>query len=103
MIHVYVNYPNTRASAHSDGACARIQQAHKHNQRVIEITRSSLGRELARAESDLRFGSSQDVNDVWLRIDLGDIEFEHAIARHVLVLLGRRYRAFATVQLERHC
>ena len=103
MIHVYINYPNTRASAHSEGSCSRIQQAHKHNQRVIEITRSSLGGELVRLESDVQFGSSQSVNDVWLRIDLGDIEFEHAVAKHVLVLLGRRYRPFASVELERHC
>lgn len=103
MIHVYVNYPNTRVSAHSDDSCSRIQQAHKHNQRVIEVTRSSLGRELTRLESDMRFGSSQDVNDVWLRIDLGDTEFEHAVAKHVLVLLGRRYRPFEGVELQRHC
>lgn len=103
MIHVYINYPNPRASAHSDGSCSRIQQAHKHNQRVIEITRSSLGRELARAESEFRFGSSQDFNDLWMKIDLSDTEFEHAIAKHVLVLLGRRYRPFASVDLERHC
>ncbi len=103
MIHVYINYPNTRASAHSDRSCARIQQAHKDNQRVIEFTRSSLGRQFARVESGLRFGSSRDINDLWLRIDLGDNEFEHAVAKHVLVLLGRRYRPFAGLELERHC
>lgn len=103
MIHVYVNYPNMRASAHSHENCSRIQQAHKRNQRVIEITRSTLAGETARLESDLPFGSSQEVNDLWLRIDLGDSEFEHAVAKHVLVLLGRRYRPFASVELERHC
>ena len=103
MIHVYVNYPNARASAHSDGSCARIQQEHKRNQRFIDITRSNLSRELARAEFDLEFGSTQGVNDVWLRIDLGDNEFEQAVGKHVLVLLGRRYRPFLRSELEKHC
>ncbi len=103
MIHVYVNYPNPRASAHSDASCSRIQQAHKENQRVVEVTRANLGRELDRAESEYRFGSTHDLNDLWMKIDLGDTEFEHAVAQHVLVLLGRRYRPFSNVKLERHC
>ena len=103
MIHVYINYPNTRVSAHSDGSCSRIQQSHKSNQRIMEITRSSLSRDLGRAESEIQFGSTQDHNDLWMKIDLGDNEFEYAVARHVLVLLGRRYRPFARVELERHC
>jgi hypothetical protein len=103
MLSAYVNYPNAHISVHSAAGCASIQQQRKTDQRVVQLDPRTLSGELLKFEEEHRFASEQRLNDMWLLVNFGDIEFERAVVEHVRKVLARRYKPFAQVEVSSHC
>lgn len=74
-------------------------QAHKKSkQRVIYINIENISDVLKSFHNHkYRFGSVQELNDMWLEIDFGDNSFEIAIAEYILFLLGKQYKPFRDI------
>jgi len=104
VLNVYFNYPNSVVSIHSVASCGSIRPQRKAGQRQIQITKDNLSRELQRLkEREYKFASTAEQNDLWMKIDLGDIELETALAKHVHRQLAKHYKPFAKASLELHC
>ena len=103
MLDAYLNYPNSRVTAHG-GRCGHIQQARKSGQRCVILSRSTIGTELQRfVDREYTFGAQAATNDMWLTVDFDDLEFEAAVVHHVHRLLGVRYKRFRDCRVEWHC
>ena len=104
MLYVYFNYPASHVSAHRDPNCGRIQPMGKPDQRVCGLNIGTITSELERFQhKHYRFQSTAGLNDMWLRLDFGDTEFELALADFVRRLLGRHYKPFREAHLQVHC
>jgi hypothetical protein len=104
VLNVYFNYPNSLVSIHSVASCGSIRPQRKAEQRLIQVTKDNLTRELQRLrEREYKFASTAEKNDLWLKIDLGDIELETAVAKHFHRQLGKYYKPFAQASMELHC
>lgn len=104
MLSVYMNYPNSRISVHSDSSCSRIQVMHKLNQRIIKINKKNLSTELKNLKTkQLRFNSNANLNDVWIHIDLDDVSTEDSLVKTIQHILGGFYKPFASAVIEKHC
>lgn len=103
MLDAYLNYPNSRVTAHGS-KCGHIQQARKAGQRRVLLSRSTIGTELQRfVDREHTFGAQAATNDMWLTVDFNDLEFEAAVVHHIHRLLGARYKRFRDCRLEWHC
>lgn len=100
MIHAYVNYPGARAAMHFDPDCAQIRMHGKQNQRVLEL---DPGSSEFPALDQVRFASTSDLNDLWLVVDLGDLEREQEVVVAALERLAARYTRLGGVRPETHC
>jgi hypothetical protein len=104
MIHTYINYPDTRMTKHRDSGCPNIQESNKPDQRISRITLESLSSELAKfASKEYTFASDLGHNDIWVEIDLGDIQLETAVADYVLKLVAEHYSPMRGVKPTTHC
>jgi len=104
MVKAYLNYPNSRVSAHTDISCGEIRKMRKPGQRTIRFDPTTFSCEIARfIHKEHPFASQQEYNDMWLEIDFGDTGFELAVLRYVHGLLGDRYKPFADARFEIHC
>lgn len=104
MLSVYVNYPNSRVSAHHDSLCSQIRAQRKRNQRTCKINPLAVAAELDRfRDKEYPFQSKAEWNDMWIEIDLQDREREEAVAREILRLLGTHYKRFAGISMTVHC
>jgi hypothetical protein len=89
---------------HSIASCGSIRPQRKAEQRLIQITKDNLSRELQRfKDREYRFASTAEKNDLWMKINLGDIELETAVAKHVHRQLKKYYKPFAQAKMELHC
>ena len=89
---------------HGDSGCAEIGKMGKANRRTVAVTRPSFTQALSQlAGKGFRLGADASVNDVWLSVDFGDLEFEEAVARHIHRLLGQRYSRLRGTPVDRHC
>jgi hypothetical protein len=43
------------------------------------------------------------VNDMWLEIDIGNLDFERAIVDYVQIVLAQHYFPFANIKVDQHC
>ncbi len=101
---VYLNYPNPHMTLHSDSTCAEIGKMQKVGQRNVTITRASFTQALSQlTSSGFQLGAEASVNDVWFTIDFDDAEFEGAVARYILRLLGQRYSPLRAAPVQKHC
>ena len=104
MINLYINYPNSKFSVHYDPKCSNIHQQHKSDQRNIIIDHSSLSSEVLKfANCEHKFASEKDYNDMWVFIDLDDLDFERAVTDHIWKLLAKHYSPFRGINIEEHC
>lgn len=104
MTTAYVNYPNSRISVHGNASCSRIRQARKAGQRVVHVTVETLTQELRTFHTnDYSFGSTQEVNDMWIELDLGDAEYEAATLRFIKKALSVCYKPFEDAEISVHC
>lgn len=104
MLHVYLNYPNSRMILHTDPQCASIGMMGKLGQRHIVISAANLNEECSRyGAGRYRFAANKETNDMWLVIDLGGLEKERAIAMEIRARLGTRYKRFREVSVKEHC
>ena len=105
MLAVYINYPNSRIGVHTDGDCTHIRAQRKVGQRIVAVNPSTISQEIRMfgEKKGHPFGSTPEVNDMWMEIDFGDRPFEEAILRYLLVLLGRRYKPFRNAVIDRCC
>jgi hypothetical protein len=95
MIAVYINYPNKYCSIHQDSSVEEKQIVGKSGQRVLKINISNLSDYLQRfRDHHYKFQSSQEFNDLWLEINLRNLDFEIAVVRYILFLLGQYYKPF---------
>jgi hypothetical protein len=104
MLHVYLNYPNFSANMHHRDDCRSVRPADKPDQRIARINRETLSAELMKfADKDYKFAAFPERNDMWLDIDLEDVEFEEAVAAYILRLVSRHYTPFRGIPLRAHC
>jgi hypothetical protein len=104
MIAVYINYPHARICIHAGPHCSQIQKRDKKNQRIILIDRSNLEGWLARFEkNEIRFAPVAGVNDIWIKIDLGEQRLEEDLVKTIREKLGRIYRPIARASIQAHC
>lgn len=104
MLTAYINYPNPHITIHADTSCSRIMQHSNASHRIISLDRHSLSGELERfASKEHRFASESAFNDMWLRLDFGDVDFERAIVSHIRSLVGQHYKPLRTAQISDHC
>ena len=103
MIAVYLNYPNKRFSIHTGSTVEEKQKLGKTNQRVIKININNLSEYFQSFESQrYKFKSSREYNDMWLEINLGNMDFEIAVAMHIVHLLGKKYKPFRGIKPKYH-
>lgn len=101
MLKAYVNYPNPEVMVHRKPTCRQIMKMHKRHQRSIHIDVDTLSSELKKfCKGGYRFGSSTEVNDMWIEADFADTDFEEAVIRHILQLLSKRYGTFRGISLR---
>lgn len=104
MIAAYLYYPNPRITIHKSAACSMIRMQHKTGQRRILISTENKFAELERFEKEEhRFGSTSELNDMWLWVDLGDAVAEQAVVESIKRTLSRRYGRFGRAQISEHC
>lgn len=100
MITAYINYPNPHIRIHPE-TCSHIQQAKKPGQRFIRLELANLSDELAQfAGHRHAFSSTSDLNDMWLQVELNDLELEKAALGFVARRLGERYAPFRNVKVD---
>ncbi|MEN6453116.1 MAG: hypothetical protein ABFD10_02590 [Prolixibacteraceae bacterium] len=52
---------------------------------------------------EVDFRAEAGWNGLWLKIDLGDIDFEMAVAARIMKYLGERYTPLANLTPNIHC
>lgn len=99
MISVYIDYPVPHFSiARNVPAESRMRQR-KYERRFLKINIANLSEHLALfARQEIRFASFQELNDIWLEIDLGSEEFEFATLKFIQYQIGKRYTPLATAE-----
>lgn len=103
-MRVYVNYPNSRVSVHTDPSCSYYRMMRKPEQRFVRIDPVTISEELQKfIHKRYTFASRPDSNDMWLEINFRDQEFEWAILQYVHRQLGNYYKPFLGVQIKKHC
>jgi hypothetical protein len=104
MTFLYLNYPNHRATIHRDAACRSIRAAQKDKPRIARVNSLTLPRELRKFKNkEYIFSTKISENDIWLEIDLQDIEIELAVAKRILEFAGRHYSPFRNLAMRVHC
>ncbi|MBE0548124.1 MAG: hypothetical protein IH627_10820 [Rubrivivax sp.] len=104
MLNIYFNYPNGHVMVHCKQVCAAVRQQRKAGQRVVRIDGANLSSELQRFKlREYRFASTAAQNDLWLQIDLSDMELELAVVKHVHRQLSKNYKPFSRASVETHC
>ena len=104
MLKAYINYPNSRATAHFDPNCGAIQAQQKANQRYCRINIEAISEELKNFhDKKYPFASFQERNDMWLEIEFNNRAFELAVLEYVCNLLGFHYTPFERLKPEIHC
>ncbi len=104
MLQLYLNYPVGKVSAHRLATCGNIRMMNKTDQREIKITLLTLSMELQKfVDNAHRFGSTSNVNDMWVALDLQSEPFELAVVDFIQQVLGRQYKRFADSQVVLHC
>lgn len=104
MLSLYIDYPMARISKHFDTSCDQIRKKNKMHQRLIQIDATSVESELNKMRrKDLKFASSAGLNDVWIRISLGDISAEDNLVKTIQEILGKYYKPLARAEIKTHC
>jgi len=104
MLKAYLNYPNSRVTAHFDPDCSNIQPHRKSGQRHTRIDIATVSEVLTNFRNGVyAFAANPERNDMWLEISFGDPEFEQAVLTHICGLLGMHYSRFAGVRQTVHC
>lgn len=103
MLNVYINYPNSRVSIHRDRGCSHIQRNRKMVQRFVKINHENQMEEVERFRKIHTFRSHRDSNDMWVEINLRNLQDEELILRQILINLSIRYRCFENPQIEQCC
>lgn len=104
MIYAYINYPNPHMTVHRDPSCKQIMSHLKLDRRVVEINAQNLSNELMKFKMvEYKFAASREINDLWLRLDFDNYDFEIAVANYLLSLLSKNYSPFINIRPELHC
>jgi hypothetical protein len=104
MLSVYINYPMGKISMHCDPDCAQIQKRNKPGQRMIFISKETVGLELNKLDrGDLKFSSVAGLNDVWIQINTGALSEDENLARTIQEKLGKFYKPLARAEIKTHC
>ena len=92
-------------SVHWDPSCAEIQKMEKQNQRSVVINTQSISTELQKfTATRYKFGATANLNDMWIKVDFADSDFERAVLAHVHRLIGKHYAPLASVSISKdHC
>jgi hypothetical protein len=89
---IYVNYPNPHFSLRVGVSVADRAHQDKRGQRVVAISPTTFSAEIARfVDMEVAFASKAELNDLWLELDFGDVEFEQRLGEYIQRLLGKRY------------
>ena len=104
MIQVYINYPNPHMTIHKNNNDPVIQAHNAPLQRKKNVTPSSLESVIEDFCSPMFvFRAEQGFNDVWLKIDFGDVNFEIEVAKYLFKILGKRYTPLRGAEIIEHC
>jgi hypothetical protein len=103
MLAAYLNYPNTKISAHLGLTSAELQKHKKLDQRLLRLDTVTLSKELTNfTNKTYTFNASAAFNDMWLDIDFADPAFEMALLVYIQRLLAKYYTPFAKIEIEVH-
>lgn len=76
----------------------------KPKQRIIRIKSSNVEKHLNLLRNkELEFASKQDLNDMWVYIDLGNVSEEENLVITIQNILGEFYKPLANAKIEKHC
>jgi len=104
VIKVYVDAANARVTVHNNPNCAAARIKINQDQRTVLFNTDSLSRELRHLKSnEYRLLAVPHNNDIWLILDFQDAEFENALARHLMRLVGQSLKSAANWELQTHC
>ena len=104
MLSAYLNYPTACITLHRDSCCGFIQSHEVPRQRIVLINTSNISAQLQKFEDgEYPFRAQSGWNDIWLKVDFDDLDFEVAVLGHLRLLLGKRYKPFADAQIRTHC
>jgi hypothetical protein len=91
-------------SGHFNLSCNQIGKHKKNDQRRHHITLQNLSEELSKFhDNEYIFQPSAQFNDMWVEIDLDDLEFEEAIFKYIGKLLADNSKRFKNTDLKIHC
>jgi hypothetical protein len=100
-VWVYINYPVSRITIHTDSNCPFVQNA-KLNARRIKMVHSI--KEAHNLLETVRFAANRDFNDLWLELDFGNREQKIKFAENeIKEILSKRYTPFGRATVNTHC
>jgi hypothetical protein len=95
MVTGYINYPNARVTRHSNPNCGNIQSQRKIQQRRILINNTNLQGELQNFRNGFyRFAAVSAYNDMYVLIDLGNINLELQALNNIYQILSQNSKRF---------
>ena len=103
MLQAYLNYPNSKVTVHGEPLCQEIAKMQKSGQRLVNIGRELVDREVARFTEVHDFASTAPLNDMWVSVDLGSTHEEQRVLNRIVAALASRYVPFSRAVPNRHC
>lgn len=104
MIIAYLYYPTGIATVHKNISCKSIGMRKKKVQRTMTIDVNSISSVLNSFKNKLyNLSSNKNENDMLIKIDFGNAEFEEAVINYILSILQTTRRPFKKTKLHIHC
>jgi hypothetical protein len=101
MLHAYLNYPNAYIRIHEDGDCRQLYDApHTKGRRIVSVSAQA---DIDSLDRPGLFAAKAELNDMWLRVDLGSASADRLAVARVRNVLGGRYTRFAKAPIHTHC
>ena len=106
MIYAFINSPNPHITIHRDPGCRYIhrQTVEPVHRREMNIHLENLTDSLLKFKNkEIDFRAEAGWNSLWLKVDLGDFDFEMAVVNRIMKYLGERYTPLAKLTPNIHC
>jgi hypothetical protein len=95
MTSVYLDYPTSTVSVHTNSTAEQEFRQDVSERRVVRFTPQSLSQELLPfVNQEVPFFAEAVLGCMWLELDFDDELFELSLAKYVVNLLGKRYEPF---------
>jgi hypothetical protein len=76
----------------------------KQDRRVIVINTQTFSQEIQKfSKNEYKFASESSFNDMWLKVDFEDNDFEKSVINYIVKLLKDFHKPFNNLKIETHC